>query len=129
MFFSHGKEDTYMVQELFAPKLKASGANVFIDAGAIQYGDDFRRLILTELAQADELLVFLSPSALSRPWVFAEIGGMLVRGKRIVAIIYASETTLQELGILSLLGTTSMLRMEDFDSYVVQLTARVEASS
>jgi len=126
LFFSHGGDDTFIVKEFLKPMVESSGANVFLDAGRLDYGDDFRETIFVELAQADELLVLLTPSSIRRPWVIAEIGAMLVRGKRVVALRYGpSESELQELGILSLLGTKTLLRMDDFDNYVVQLKRRV----
>ena len=130
LFFSHGGDDTFVVKEFLKPKVESSGAVVFLDAGRLEYGDDFRQTILEELACADELLVLLTPSSIKRPWVIAEIGAALVRGKRIVAVRYGpSEVELQELGILSLLGTKTLLRMEDFDEYVVQLARRVAGNS
>jgi hypothetical protein len=36
IFFSHGGEDTYIVQ-LLGPKVETSGATVFLDAGLIKY--------------------------------------------------------------------------------------------
>ena len=130
VFFSHGGDDTYVVKQFLKPKVEGSGAAVFLDAGAIAYGDDFRQLILSELANCDELLVLFTKSSLRRPWVLAEIGATLIRAKRIVAIRYGpSESELQELGVLSLLGTNNLLQMDDFDEYVSQLTSRVEKNN
>lgn len=76
---------------------------------------------------AMKLLVLLTRSALRRPWVLAEVGAALILQKRIVAVRYGlTNGALQELGILSLLGTRSLLRIEDFDDYVQQLQRRVE---
>lgn len=128
LFFSHGGDDTYVVEHFLKPKIESSGASVFLDAGRIQYGDDFRQMILSELAQCEELLVLFTRSSLRRPWVLAEVGATLIRSKRIVAITYGpTEGELQELGVLSLLGTKSLLKLEDFDNYVIQLHARVKA--
>ena len=129
VFFSHGGDDTYVVEHFLKPKVEASGATVFLDAGRIEYGDDFRNAILSELARSDGLLVLFTRSSLRRPWVLAEVGATLVRGKRVVAIAYGpTEKELQELGILSLLGSVMLLKLEEFDSYVNQLKSRVEAS-
>ena len=126
LFFSHGGDDIFIVKEFLKPKVEGSGAVVFVDAGRLEYGDDFREIILRELAAADELLVLLTPSSIRRPWVVAEIGATLIRERRVVAVRYGpTESELQELGILSLLGTKTLLRMEDFDNYVVQLARRV----
>jgi hypothetical protein len=126
VFFSHGGEDTFMVAQFLQPKLQSAGAHVFVDAGELEYGDDFRATILAELARADELLVLLTPSSIRRPWVSAEIGAALVRTRRVVAIRYGpTASELQDLGILSLLGTRTLLRMDNFDTYVDQLARRV----
>ena len=126
LFFSHGGDDTFIVKEFLRPKVESSGAEVFLDAGRVDYGDDFRETIFFELTRSDELLVLLTPSSIRRPWVTAEIGAMLVREKRVVAVRYGpSESELQELGILSLLGAKTLLRMEDLDEYVIQLGRRV----
>lgn len=126
LFFSHGGDDTFIVKEFLKPKVEGAGAMVFVDAGRLEYGDDFREIILRELSQADELLVLLTPSSIRRPWVVAEIGATLIRQRRVVAVRYGpTESELQELGILSLLGTKTLLRMEDFDNYVAQLARRV----
>ena len=128
LFFSHGGDDSYVVEHFLKPKVEGSGAKVFLDAGQVQYGDDFRRTILYELARCEELLVLFTRSSLHRPWVLAEVGATLVRNKRIIAMTYGpTEAELQELGVLSLLGTNNLLRLEDFDNYVNQLQARVEA--
>ena len=128
LFFSHGGDDTYIVEHFLKPKVEGSGAAVFLDAGRIEYGDDFRQLILAELTQCDELLVLFTQSSLRRPWVLAEVGATLIRSRRIVAITYGpTEGELQQLGVLSLIGNSSLLKLEDFDDYVEQLTGRVEA--
>lgn len=128
VFLSHGGDDTYVVKHALMPQVESTGATVFLDAGTIDYGDDFRALLLDELASFDELLVLLTKSSLGRPWVIAEIGAALIRKKRIVAIRYGpSESELQKLGVLSLLGANTLLRLDDFDSYVTQLAARVQA--
>jgi hypothetical protein len=126
VFFSHGSDDKYIVANFLKPRVEATGAKVFLDAGEIQYGDNFRALILEELAICDELLVLFTKSSLRRPWVLAEVGATLIRRKRIVAICYGpSESELQELGILSLLGTNNLLKLDDFDDYLSQLKTRV----
>src|SRR5262245_43205966 len=128
VFVSHGSDDTYIVHRHLQQDIEKSGALVFVDAGALQYGDDFRNIILEELGRCDELLVLLTPSSIRRPWVLAEIGAAVIRGKRVVAVRYGpSEKRLQELGILSLLGNHSLLVLDRFDDYVNQLTLRVKA--
>jgi hypothetical protein len=129
VFFSHGGDDTYVVEEFLKPKVESSGATVFVDSGTIDFGDDFRKVILAQLSSFDELLVLLTPSSLRRPWVFAEVAAAVFREKRIVAVTYGpTESELQALGVLSLLGTKTLLKMNEFDKYVMQLAARVKAN-
>jgi hypothetical protein len=48
----------------------------------------------------------------------------------VVAVRYGpSEADLHDLGILSLLGNTALLVMEDFDRYIEQLQRRVAGNS
>lgn len=127
VFLSHGGEDTYIAQQFFKPKLLASGAEVFVDEGEIIYGEDFRATLLRELAACDELVVLLTPSSVRRPWVFAELGAVVLRQVHVVAIRYGvTEEELRELGILSILGTRRLLVPAECDKYVEQLRTRVE---
>ena len=128
VFFSHGGEDTYIVTNFLGPKVRTSGAAVFVDEGVIEYGDDFRATVFSELRSCDELLVLLTQSSIRRPWVFAELGASILRGIRVVAIRYGvSEEELRALGIMSVLGTQKLLVIDDSDRYVEQLRGRVES--
>src|SRR3712207_1180390 len=101
IFFSHGGDDTYIVEHFLKPKVETSGASVFLDSGAIEYGQDFRQVILEELSQCQELLILFTRSSVQRSWVIAELGAALIQNKLIVAIRYGtSEAELQELGVL-----------------------------
>ena len=127
VFFSHGGEDTYIVNDFFGPKIRASGADVFVDEGEVAYGDDFRERVFRELSICDELLVLLTPSSVKRPWVFAELGAIALRGVHLAAIRYGvSEEELRALGVLSILGTRRLLVPAECDKYVEQLRARVQ---
>jgi len=127
VFFSHGGEDTYIVKGFLKPKIEESGASVFLDAGEIKYGDDFRKTVLDELASCDELVVLLSRSSIGRAWVCAEIGAAVIRRVRVVVVLYGvAEQELMPTGFLSLLGTNKLLVMANFDTYVLELKARVE---
>jgi hypothetical protein len=35
LFFSHGRQDTYVVENFIKPKVESSGASVFLDAGRL----------------------------------------------------------------------------------------------
>lgn len=126
VFVSHGGGDSFLVSDYFVPKLENSGAGVFVDSGEIEHGDDFRTRLIDELRITDELFVLLTTTSIERPWVFAEVGAMIMSGKRIVPVRYGpTDEHLQGLGILSLLGNVALLELHDVDGYVAQLTQRV----
>jgi hypothetical protein len=126
IFFSHGSEDNYMAR-LLKKQLETSGAYIFLDAVEIKYGDDFQKKVIDELSKVEELLVLLTPSSINRPWVHAEIGAALARKKRIVPVSYGVDRSkLDEIGLLSLLGTTRLLSLNDFEAYISELKSRVQ---
>lgn len=130
VFFSHGGDDSFIAQQFLKPQLERTGATVFLDKGHLEYGDDFRDEILNALKKCDELVILITPSSLRRPWVFAELGGALVRSRRVIAIRYGpTEGELQELGVLSLLGTRTLLTLDEFEDYLKQLTRRVQEAT
>ena len=130
LFLSHGSADAYIVDQLIEPKLAASGADVFTDRGGIDYGEDFRKTLFSELERMHELVVFLTKSSIQRPWVAAEIGVAAVRNRRVIPVLYGTNASeLQQLGILSLLGSVMPLELDDLDDYVVELTNRVAANN
>ena len=103
---------------------------MFTDRGGIDYGEDFRKTLFSELERMHELFVFLTKSSIQRPWVAAEIGVAAVRNTRVIPVLYGTNRSeLQQLGILSLLGTVMPLELDDLDDYVVELTNRVAAAN
>ncbi len=128
LFLSHGAADNYFVENLLQPKLQATGATVFVDKGALTCGDDFRSRIFTELRLCDELLVFLTDASITRPWVAAEIGYVVVREtQRIAAMTYMTDVSqLDRLGFKSLLGHNEPFRIDQFEIYLNELRARIE---
>jgi predicted RNase H-related nuclease YkuK (DUF458 family) len=128
VFISHGSGDNFIVQDSLVPRLEQSGAEVFIDDGNIDFGADFRERIVSELHRSQELLVFLTVTSMKRPWVMAEIGAAIMRNMHIVALTYGpSESDLQSLGILSLLGHVRPVPLDraPLEGYIKQLTQRV----
>jgi hypothetical protein len=128
VFLSHGSQDRRLVQELVLPAIVDAGAEVFLDDQCIQYGDDFRRIILRELRRCEEAVVVLTASSMARPWVCAEIGGTLLRRQRVVPMTYGvTETVLASAGVLSLVGSINMLKIgpASLARFTEQLRARV----
>ena len=62
------------VAKQIAREVAACGAKPFLDEAEIDVGADFEEEILSFLERADELLVLLTPTALNRLYIWAEIG-------------------------------------------------------
>lgn len=73
VFVSHSSRDTWVAKQI-ARDIKACGAVPFLDESDIEAGGDFEDAILAFLSKADELVVLLTPWALDRPYIWAEIG-------------------------------------------------------
>lgn len=129
VFISHGSSDRWIAEQI-RQKLLNSGVIAFLDEADIRIGDDFRSIILKEIRDCNELLALLTPSTLSRAWVFAEIGAATMIDKRVVAIWYG--LTMEELhdrGIVSLIGDVSLTDLNDLDAYIDSVVARAGENS
>jgi hypothetical protein len=82
------------------------------------------------LERADELVVLLTPWALDRPYVWAEIGAAWVRRIPIVALLLGiAATDLQtRSGIPLMMKKRDLLELNDIEIYLQQLARRVQRS-
>jgi hypothetical protein len=89
---------------------------------------DFEEDILEFLPRAHELVLLLTPWALERPYVWAEIGAAWGRRIPIVALllgITAAELQIRP-GIPVLLKKRDLLELNNIEVYLEQLGARVQ---
>src|SRR3954454_8899989 len=86
VFVSHSSQDTWVARQI-AREIETSGARPFLDEAEVDAGADFEEDIRDFLAQAHELVVLLTPWALDRPYVWAELGAAWARGILIVALL------------------------------------------
>ena len=94
----------------------------------MQYGDDFEDKILEASESANELVVLLTPWALTQPYIWQEIGAFWVQRMRIVGISYgltATDFSAQE-KIHITLKRINLVDMNKIDSYFEHLKRRVE---
>jgi hypothetical protein len=127
VFVSHASTDTWVARQI-ARHLEDCGATTFLDEAHIAYGDDFEERILAAIRDSNELLVLVTPWALTRPWVWLEIGAMWGQGKRIVGVLHglsANELVARE-GIPPLLKRIDLVDLNAIDTYFGQLRARIE---
>jgi hypothetical protein len=86
VFLSHSSKDTWVAKQI-AREISDCGAKPFLDEAEIDIGSDFEEEILANLEKADELVVLLTPWALERPYVWAELGAAW--GRRIPIQIFS----------------------------------------
>jgi len=130
VFISHSSKDTWVAKQI-AREVSIRGATPFLDEANVEVGEDFEESILSFLEQAHELLVLLTPWALDRPYVWAEIGAAWGRRIPIVGILHGmTSTELQSRpGVPIFLKKRDLLDINDIEVYFGQLTARVNAGA
>ena len=130
VFVSHSGLDTWVAKQI-ARGIADCGATPFLDEAEIDVGADFEGDILAFLEKAHELVVLLTPWALDRPYVWAEIGAAWGRRIPIVGLVHGlSAAELQARpGIPILLKKRDLLPLNDIDVYLGQLRTRVNANS
>jgi hypothetical protein len=130
VFVSHSGMDTWVAKQI-ARAISACGAVPFLDEAEIDVGADFEEDILAFLQKADELVVLLTPWALERPYVWAELGAAWGRQIPIVGLLHG--LTVAELesraSIPILLKRRDLLPLNQIDTYLEQLRERVQNES
>jgi hypothetical protein len=126
VFISHSGPDTWVAKQI-AREIEARGATPFLDEAQVDAGADFEEDILKFLERAHELVVLLTPWALERPYVWAEIGAAWGRRIPIVALLLGlTPIELQTRpGIPVLLKKRDLLQLNEVDIYLEQLAARM----
>jgi hypothetical protein len=125
VFISHSGKDTWIAKQI-AREVSQCGATPFLDEADVEVGEDFEESILSFLEQAHELLVLLTPWALDRPYVWAEIGAAWGRRIPIVGILHGmSATEFQSRpGVPIFLKKRDLLDINNIELYFQQLKAR-----
>ena len=128
VFVSHSARDTWVAKQI-ARAITESGAVPFLDEAQIDIGADFEEDIRDFLQQAHELVVLLTPWALERPYIWAEIG--VAWGRRIPIVVLLHGMTSEELqskpNVPLFLKKRNLLDLNEVDSYFNQLRQRVTA--
>ena len=118
VFISHSGADTWIARQI-AREISVCGAEPFLDQAEIEIGENFEAKIRASLKKADELLVLLTPWALERPYVWAELGAVWGKGLPIIGILHGM--SINELqtkpGIPVFLKADNLLVLNDIDLY------------
>lgn len=125
VFISHAGEDTWVARQI-AREIVETGAQVFLDEANIKIGDEFDEDIRKFLRIANELVVLFTPWALTRPFVWAEIGAAWSRDIPIVIVLHGISitefVTRPELPVF--LKNRDMIKLNEIDAYFSQLRNR-----
>lgn len=129
VFVSHSGDDTWVAKQV-AREIAECGATPFLDEAEVDVGADFEEDILNFLEKADELVVLITPWALNRPYVWAELGAAWGRRIPIVGLLHGlTASNLQSMpGIPILLKKRDLLSLNEIDIYLKQLRERVRGS-
>jgi TIR domain len=73
IFVSHATADKWLAT-ILCEKLEEAGASTFRDDRDIDGGDEIPERIRTEIKRSRELVVLLTPSSVTRPWILLEVG-------------------------------------------------------
>ena len=130
VFISHSGVDTWVAQQI-SREVGLSGARCFLDEADIAVGEDFEERILAAIWRSNELLVLLTPWALTRPYVWLEIGAAWARRIPIVGILYGiTPSEIQSnSGVPVLLKSRDLIDINEIGTYFDQLKQRVETIS
>src|SRR5436309_9317694 len=109
VFLSHSGTDTWVAHQL-SLEMEKRGAHTFLDEASIQVGGKFEEDILTALNEAHEMVVLMTPWALDRPYVWAELGAAWGRRIPIVAILHGIESA----KLQSIPGIPVFIKERDF---------------
>ncbi len=126
VFISHSSIDTWVARQI-AREIQNCGAYPFLDEAEIDIGADFEDDILSFLEKAHELVVLLTPWALERPYVWAEIGAAWGRRIPIIALLHGITAgdlqSKQQIPVL--LKRRNLLDLNEIDKYLGQLKNRI----
>lgn len=126
VFVSHSSADLWVAKQI-AAQISDFGAVPFLDQAEVDVGADFEESILNFLERADELLVLLTPWAMERPYVWAEMGAAWGRRIPIVALLHGvSAADLQSRPAIPIfLRKRDLLSLDEIDVYLDQVRRRM----
>jgi hypothetical protein len=126
VFVSHSAMDTWVARQI-ATQMIDRGAVPFLDEVSIAVGGRFEDEILAALDQAKEVMVILTPWALNRPYVWAELGAAWGKRIPIVGVLYGLTT--QDLQgrpeVPIFIKQRDFISLNNIDDYLSQLAQRV----
>ena len=104
--------------------------STFLDEANIPVGEDFEDRILEALDQARELLVLLTPWALFRPYIWAEIGAAWTNRIPIIGVLHGlTPNDIQSNpSVPVIMKRRELIDLNMIQTYFVQLRERIQSS-
>lgn len=126
VFISHSARDAWIAGQI-AHRLEDLKAETFLYEVNVESGDDFEDRLVEGLRRCTELLVLITPSSVDRYYVWMEIGGAMVQGKRVTAILYPwtfDELVNERKDIPVLIRRTATRNINDMDAFLREFSRR-----
>jgi hypothetical protein len=130
VFVIHSAQDTWVAQRI-ADGILRQGAEAFL-AEELNAGEDFPTAVHSAMLRATEVLVYLTPWALDRPWVWMEVGAAWALGLLMVCVLHGltpEDLRLDTRVPLPILARQSISINELGSEYERQLHDRVERAT
>lgn len=126
VFISHSSEDTWVARQI-AARILLAGARSFLDEADLDIVDEPDEKIREALAESDELLVLITPWALTRPYVWVEIGVAWSRNLPFAVVLHGMQRQdfLARPEAPTFLKAKNFIRLNDIDRYFDELERRV----
>ena len=121
VFVSHATADKWIAKTI-CEKIEKIGASTFRDDRDINGGDDIPDEIRKKITLSQEFLVLLTPDSLNRTWILLEVGAAWSWRKQIVPVLVHLEVD----PIPAIIKSKKAIKINDFDNYLRELSARIE---
>jgi len=128
VFISHSSQDNWIAEQI-AGRVKQCGAQVFLDESHLQSGADFEKEIVEQLNKSNEILVLLTPWAMKRPYVWAELGVAWGRKINIIGVLHGlSAHALNKTSEATIfIKARNLIQLNDINKYFKELKARCKS--
>ncbi len=128
VFVSHCTEDTWVAGQI-ATRIRALGADAFLDDSSVPKGANFKEIIHREIASSNELVALFTPWSAKRSWMWIEIGAAWGQGKAVVAVFYGMGVEqLEDSGQgKAILEDINVLQLNEFEKYLGELANRIRS--
>ncbi|MBF0607217.1 MAG: toll/interleukin-1 receptor domain-containing protein [Candidatus Magnetobacterium sp. LHC-1] len=126
VFISHCGTDTWVAKKV-ADEITSRGAQPFLEEVGGYVGTEFEEEIRNMLEKTSEHLVLYTPRAISRPYIWAEIGVSWSRRILIAVLLcgLTKEEFLSNINVPVFLKGRDTISINDIDRYLDELHQRV----